>query len=179
MIGWLIVACEISFWVFVFAGLSARYVWKKQKWSVFLLICSPIVDVILLFVTVYDLKNGAVATTVHGVAAIYIGVSVAFGMQMIKWADAIFNYRFGNGNKPVKITHGIAHAKNRRQAWYRHLLAWSIGGGILIGIILYINNYSQTELLFNTFRFWSLIVLIDFVISISYTIFPKSENCLI
>jgi|SRR5690625_266357 len=179
LIGWLIIACEISFWGFALSGLTARYLWKKKKLSVFLLICSPIVDFLLLIVTVYDLKNGAVATTVHGVAAVYIGVSVAFGKMMIKWADGIFNYRYGDGNKPMKITYGKIHAKNRRRAWYRHLLAWSIGGGILIGIMLYMNNFSQTELLFNTFRYWSIILLIDFVISFSYIIFPKKENCFI
>ncbi len=102
LIGWLIIACEIGFWMFVLAGLSARYVLKKRKLSVFLLLCTPIVDFILLIATVYDLTNGAIASTMHGIAAIYIGVSIAFGHQMIKWADAHFNYRFGDGEKPVK-----------------------------------------------------------------------------
>ncbi len=90
LIGWLIIACEIGFWIFVLAELTARYVMNKKKLGTFLLICTPIVDLILLIVTVYDLKNGAVASIVHGIAAIYIGVSIAFGHQMIKWADVRF-----------------------------------------------------------------------------------------
>jgi len=92
---------------------------------------------------------------------------------MIQWADGIFNYRFGNGAMPVKITHRKEHVKNSRQRWYRHLFSWLTGGGVLVGIILYLNNHPQTELLFTTFKFWLLILLIDFVISISHSIFPK------
>ncbi|GIO21421.1 hypothetical protein [Oceanobacillus sp. J11TS1] len=176
MIGWLIIACEIGFWVFVLAGLGARYIWNKKKLGAFLLICTPIVDLILLIVTVFDLKNGSIATAFHGMAAIYIGVSVAFGPQMIQWADERFNYRFRNGNKPVKIKYGVAHAKKERNKWYRHLLAWFIGGIIFTGIILYINNNPQTEALQRTMLLWSGVLVIDFMISFSYTLVPKKQK---
>lgn len=176
MIGWLIIACEIGFWVFVLAGLAARYILKKKKLGRFLLICSPIVDLILLIATVFDIKNGAVATAVHGLAAIYIGVSIAFGPQIIQWADGIFSNRFGKRKKPDKVRSGKLHAKQEREMWYRHLLSWFIGTGILISIIFYINNHSQTEVLLHTMQFWSLILAIDFIISFSYTLFPKKPK---
>lgn len=175
LIGWLIIACEIGFWFFVLAGLAARYILKKKKLGTILLICTPIVDLILLIATVLDLKNGANATIVHGIAAIYIGVSIAFGHQMIKWADERFSYRFGNGNKPVKIKYGKAHARKERLGWIRHLLSWLIGGGILMGIILYIDDYSQTEQLMRTIQIWSIILVIDFIVSFSYTLFPRKQ----
>lgn len=176
LIGWLIIACEIGFWMFVLAGLTARYIMKKKKLGTFLLICTPIVDLLLLIATVYDLKKGAIASTIHGISAIYIGVSIAFGHQMVKWADARFHYRFGNGEKPVKIHYGKVHARKQREGWYRHLLSWFIGGGILIGIVLFIHNHSQTEALLHTFQLWSLILVIDFIISFSYTVFPKKQK---
>ncbi|MBA4603114.1 hypothetical protein [Thermoactinomyces mirandus] len=176
MIGWLIIGCEIAFWVFVLAGLTARYIFKQKKLGLLLLICTPIVDLILLVATVIDIRNGAIATTVHGLSAIYIGVSVAFGHQMIKWADEHFAYRFGYGEKPVKIKkYGKEHARQEREGWYRHLLSWLIGGGILTGIILYINNSTQTEALLHTLRIWSIVLAVDFMISFSYTLFPKKE----
>ncbi|MEN2768789.1 hypothetical protein [Ornithinibacillus xuwenensis] len=177
MIGWLIIACEIGFWVFVLAGLVSRYIWKRKKLSNVLLICTPIVDLVLLIATVIDLHNGAVASTVHGIAAVYIGVSVAFGHQMISWADKQFAFRFAGGEKPPKKKkYGREYAKVERLGWYRHLLAWIIGAAILLGIILFINNSSQTEALLGTLRIWSLVLVIDFVISFSYTIFPKKEE---
>lgn len=176
MNGWLIIACEIGFWIFVLAGLGARYILKNKKLGIFLLICTPIVDFILLIVTVVDLKNGAVATALHGIAAIYIAISIVFGHQMIKWADGHFSYRFGNGKKTDKLKYGKVHARQKREGWYRHLLSLLIGGGILMSIILYINNYPQTEALVRTMLLWSLIVVIDFIISFSYTLFPKKQK---
>ncbi len=177
MIGWLIIACEVGFWVFVLAGLAARYVLRKERLGAFLLICTPIVDLILLIATVMDLKNGAVASTVHGIAAIYIGVSVAYGHQMIQWADSQFKYRFIKKEKPPKKKkYGMEYARDERIGWYRHLLAWIIGGAILGAIIFYIHDSQQTEALFQTLRLWTLILVIDFVISFSYTVFPRKAK---
>ncbi|WP_099156560.1 hypothetical protein [Virgibacillus ndiopensis] len=177
MIGWIIVTCEIGFWVFVIAGLLARYLLKKKRLGAFLLFCTPLVDLLLLIATVIDLKNGATATSIHGLAAIYIGISVAFGHKMIKWADVRFAFWFANGPKPdKKRKYGKAFAKNERIGWYHHLLAWIIGVGLLGAIILYINNPDQTEALFQTMKLWSLVLVVDFAISFSYTIFPKKES---
>jgi hypothetical protein len=174
LIGWLIIACEVGFWVLVLAGLLARYVFHKKKLGAFLLICTPIVDLILLFSTVIDLKNGAVATTVHGIAAIYIAISIVYGHSMIKWADEKFAYKYAGGEKPIKQKrYGRDHAKHERQGWYRHVLAWMIGGSIIAAVIFFIDNASQTKALLGTLQTWTLIVLIDFLISFSYSIFPK------
>lgn len=174
MIGWLIIACEIGFWIFVLAGLGARYLLKKKKLGAFLLICTPVVDLVLLAATVLDLKNGATATMVHGIAAIYIGISIAYGHSMIKWADRHFAHRFANGEKPPKkAKYGAEHAKREREGWLRHLLAWGIGAAFLVAIILYINNGQQTDQLFKTLQIWTLVLGVDFLISFSYTLFPK------
>lgn len=177
MIGWLIIFCEIGFWVFVLAGLLVRYILKKKKLGTLLLICTPIVDIILLIATVLDLKNGEIATTVHGLSAIYIGVSVVFGHQMIKWADAHFAYKYGNGEKPIKKKRfGREHARQERIGWFRLFVSWLIGGAVLAVMIFSINNSSQTQALLNTLKLWTLILVIDFIISFSYTLFPKKER---
>lgn len=177
MLAWLIVACEVGFWLFVLAGLISRYVFKQKRLSNVLLICTPIVDLVLLVATVIDLNQGSVASTVHGVAAVYIGVSVAFGHQMIQWADKQFAYRFAGGAKPPrKKKFGKEYARQERAGWYRHLLAWAIGCVLLFGIILYINNEAQTEALLGTIQIWSLVLAIDFIIAFSYTFFPKKES---
>lgn len=72
MIGWLIIACEIGFWLFVAAGIVVRYLFGKKKASMILLICTPVTDLVLLLATVVDLRNGAVASTMHGLAAVYM-----------------------------------------------------------------------------------------------------------
>lgn len=174
MIGIFILACEIGFWLFVLAGLIARYRFNKNQLSLILFLCTPMVDLLLLIFTLFDLKNGAVADTFHGLAAVYIGVSIAFGRQMIKWADQQYAYRFADGEKPVKRKkYGKELAKEERKGWYRHLLSWVIGGGLLALMIVYINNLEQSFALVRFLFGWTIVLIIDFLISFSYTVFPK------
>lgn len=176
IVGFMILACEIAFWIFVLSGLSARYLLQKKKLGSVLLYCTPLVDLALLIFVVFDLKNGASANTFHGLAAVYLGVSIAFGKKMIHWADQHFAYRFANGEKPQKKkVYGKEYAKLERQGWYRHFLAWLIGACFLLLIVLYIQNLEQTFELIRILFIWSIVLIIDFFISFSYTIFPKKE----
>ncbi|MGO4541804.1 hypothetical protein [Paenibacillus sp. 2TAB19] len=179
MITAFIIGCEIGFWVFVLAGLLFRYIFKLPKLGAILLVCTPLIDLALIIAAVSDLKDGATATTMHGVAAIYIGVSVAFGHRMIRWADSRFAFRFAGGPPPEgKPKFGKEHAKYERVAWFHHLLAWAIGCAILYGMILFVGDASRTESLLGTIRIWSIILAIDFVISISYTFSPRKQKTL-
>lgn len=58
---WLIIFCEIAFWVVIILGLVTRYILKQQKLGLFFFALTPIVDLILLITTVVDLMNGAIA----------------------------------------------------------------------------------------------------------------------
>ncbi|MFT4412819.1 hypothetical protein ACLM5H_03065 [Fredinandcohnia humi] len=177
MIGWLIVACEIGFWVFVIVGLFFRYILRLKKIGGFLLLCTPLIDLFLIIMTVIDLKNGATANTFHGIAAIYIGVTIAYGHQMIKYVDERFAYRFAGGPKPEKAPKfGAAHAKKERNGWFRHLWSWAIGIVLLYCMVWFVGDSSKTESLTGLARVWSVILFIDFLISFSYTLWPKKEK---
>ena len=89
-IAWMIVACEVAFWIVIILGLAIRYIFKKNRLSIFFFALTPLIDLLLLVLTSYDLYRGATATIAHGIAAIYIGVSVAYGKSMINWADSRF-----------------------------------------------------------------------------------------
>mgnify|MGYP003380973378 CR=1 FL=1 len=52
------------------------------------LLCLPLVDVLLLAFTAMDLRRGSTATFSHGLAAAYVGFTLAFGGMAVKWADA-------------------------------------------------------------------------------------------
>ncbi len=174
MIGWLIVICEIGFWVFILAGLFTRYILKQKRIGAVLLWCSPLVDLVLIIATIVDLKNGADATFVHGLAAYYIGISIAFGHRMIQWADERFSYKFSNGPKPKqKPKYGLEKATAERQGWYRHLLAWGIGNVLLLLIIIMVGDKGSTVQLYEIMKIWLVVLIIDFLISFSYTVFPK------
>ncbi|UII55942.1 hypothetical protein LS684_20390 [Cytobacillus spongiae] len=175
--GWLIIACEIGFWIFVIAGLFTRYVLKRKKAGAILLLCTPIIDLILIIATVYDLKSGQSATFIHGLAAYYIGMTIAFGQQMVQWADVRFAYFFSNGPKPQKkAKFGREHARLERRGWYQHLLGWVVGNLLLFSMMLFVGDPERTEELFKVFTIWGLVLAVDFVISFSYTIFPRKRT---
>jgi hypothetical protein len=172
-----IIGCEIAFWVFIVVGLVFRYMLRMPKPGAALLLCTPLIDLALLVATVIHLNGGAEADFTHGLAAIYIGVSIAFGHSMIRWADERFAHRFAGGPPPrKKAKHGTEHARSERQAWLKHLLAWAIGCACLLGMILMVGDADRTEALLQVVRIWSIILGIDFLISFSYTLWPRKSK---
>jgi hypothetical protein len=83
----LIIACEVGFWVLLALGLAVRYLLKWRRTSNVLLLCEPVLELVLFVATAVDLKNGAEPGWEHGVAALYIGYTVAFGHYTIRWLD--------------------------------------------------------------------------------------------
>ncbi|MBD2845639.1 hypothetical protein IDH44_10600 [Paenibacillus sp. IB182496] len=174
MIPALIIGCEIGFWGLVLAGLACRYLLRWPKLGAMLLLLTPVVDLVLIVATALDLRGGATATAIHGIAAIYIGVSIAYGHQMIRWADKRFAYRFAGGPAPEpRPKRGPEHASYERRMWLRHWLAWMIGGAVLLGMIAYVRDASRTESLIRILQLWSVIVAIDFLYSFSFSIWPR------
>jgi hypothetical protein len=172
----LIVACEIGFWVLLVAGLAARYLLRARTLSRVLLICVPLVDVVLLAATAIDLRRGGQAGFTHGLAAVYIGVSLAFGHQLIGWADQRFAHRFAGGPAPVRPPRtGRAHAAHERRQWLRHTLAYAIAAATLAVLTLVIGDLGRTVPLWAIMAPWSVGLVIDFIVSFSYTLSPRSR----
>lgn len=173
----IIAACEVVFWVVLALGLLVRYGLKLRKTSNVLLAGVPLIDVILLAVTVADLADGATATTAHGLAAVYIGVSLAFGHQIIQWADGWVGHRFGGAPRPApKPKTGRAHAVRELRQWGRHVFAWAIGCGLLGLAILAVGDSARTEALGDVAGLWTIILVIDGLISVSYSLFPRPSR---
>ncbi len=173
---YMIIGCEIAFWVFILLGLTSRYILKLEKLGILLLACTPVIDLILLIVTGVDLYKGAVATTAHALAAVYIGVSIGFGKSMIAWVDKRFKYYVTKqGVAPLRLT-GMQFAKHYSKGFVRHIVAYVIGCGLILGIIYIINDPSRTEALSNMMKIWSVILGVDLMITSSYFIWPRQEK---
>ncbi len=173
LVAWAIVCCEILFWVFIVTGLIMRYGFRRERLGFRLMAMSPVIDIVLLLLTVFDLSRGSTATLAHGLAAIYIGVSLAFGKQMIAWADE--RYRRFILREQVSRER-ISKARKERNGFYRHVLAFLIGGALLGAMILWLGDAEQTESLLRTLQFWGLVLVIDGVLSMSYTVFPARSK---
>lgn len=173
----LIIFCEILFWVFVLGGLGIRYLLNHRGLGLALLALTPVVDLVLLAVTVLDLKSGGIPTVAHGLAAIYVGISLAFGRKMIAWADCRFAARFNRDSE--KLPHkkfGKAHAAQERKDWLRHLLAFTIGTLLILAMVFLIGEPARSQTLLRLIKTWGIVLLIDFIISFSYTLFPRKEK---
>jgi hypothetical protein len=175
----LILVCEVLFWVVLTAGLAARYLLRRERLSRGLLIAAPMVDLILLTTSALDLRGGGTATFAHSLAAIYIGVSVGFGHRMVQWADQRFAHRYAGGPPPPrKPRHGRAHAAYERRALVRHAIAWAVGCGLLVLAVVTVGDASRTASLSGTVRLWTLVLVVDALISLSYTVRPRKAPAL-
>lgn len=172
-----IIGCEIGFWILLAAGLIARYPLRLPRLGWVLLASTPVVDLVLLVASVIDLRNGSTPSIVHAIAAIYIGISIAFGRRTIAWADAWFAHRYAGGPRPDRpARHGAARAARERAGWYRHLLAFAIGGGLLLAAAAMVDTEAARAMFHGVARVWLMVLGIDAVISFSYTLWPSSAK---
>ena len=171
-----VVACEIGFWVVLGIGLVLRYPLGRRRAGAGFLWLAPLVDVVLLVVTVLDLRSGTPARPEHGLAAAYIGFSVAFGHRTIRWADVRFAHRFAGGPPPdPRLRYGTARAINEWKLFGLAVVAWAISCALLLAAIALIEDVDATPL-----RGWigrlTATLVIWFVVALSYTIWPKPER---
>jgi hypothetical protein len=169
-----LVGGEIGFWVLLGAGLVARYLLRWRRVSTVLLICVPLVDLVLLVATAIDLSRGVTANFTHGLAAAYLGFSVAFGSSMIRWADQRFAYYFAGGPRPWKPPKGgWARARHEWREWGKAMLGWAIACALLgAGILLVADADRTAELLAWIVRLSGAMAIWFVVGPLWMTIFP-------
>ncbi len=142
----LVVACEVGFWVTLLLGLAVRYLLRKESLSRTLLFCLPLIDVLLLAFTAMDLRRGAAATFAHGLAAAYIGFTVAFGGMAVKWADAHFAHRFAAGPAPGKApSRGWQAIRYEFNLWGRCIVACVITMILVEALVQFIDTSEAAE----------------------------------
>jgi hypothetical protein len=146
MLLWLIVFCELSFWVLLLSGLFARYLFNWRRTSTVLLVCVPLIDVVLLIASVVDLsRNSTTATFAHGLAALYIGFTVAFGKLTIRWADKWFAYKFAAGPRPKTLpSGGWEYIRHDWKLFGRALIGYSIASALIVAAVYLINDPERT-----------------------------------
>ena len=144
----IIVGCEIAFWVFLLSGLVFRYVFGLVRLSSGLLIAVPFVDILLLGATIVDLGFGSTATFAHGLAAAYIGFSIAFGKVTIQWADTWFAHKYAGGPAPGQApTHGWELFRSEMVWWLRCVLSVIVTQALVLAAILLVDEPQRTAAL--------------------------------
>jgi hypothetical protein len=104
---------------------------------------------------------------------VYIGVSVAWGKQIVGWADARFAHRFAGGPPPERPPRaGREHAARERREC--HLVAWATGSSLLCLGVLVAGDFDRSSALLGFAGVWTFVLAIDFAISFSYTLWPRA-----
>ncbi|MDQ4116565.1 MAG: hypothetical protein M3235_06325 [Actinomycetota bacterium] len=130
-------AAEVAFWMFLVAGLAVRYLLRARGPSSVLLLCVPLVDVVLVAASVVDIATGSRPGLVHGLAALYLGFTVAFGHSIVRWADVRFAHRFAGGPPPQrKPEGGPARTAHEWREFAKMATAWVITVGVTAGFAL-------------------------------------------
>jgi hypothetical protein len=170
----IIVATEIGFWLVLAAGLTARYLLGRRRLGAILLAGVPLVDLVLLVATVIDLSQGATAEFTHGLAAAYIGSSIAFGHSMIRWADELFAHRFAGGPAPWRPPRrGAARTRYEWREFGKAALAWAISSALLLAAIAIVRDAERTEALQRWIVQLSIVVGIWSLWPITHTLWPS------
>jgi hypothetical protein len=172
----LIVACEVGFWFLLGAGLVARYVLRLRRTSAVLLAGAPVLDLVLLIASVLDLRSGSVAGPAHGLAAAYIGFSVAFGSATLRWADQRSAHRFAGGPAPDRPPrYGRARARYEWRLWGRALAGWAVACGLLGLAVVVVDDAARTAHLvgwINGLTAWLVIWALAW--PVPWTLWPKN-----
>ncbi|MGC4892686.1 hypothetical protein [Micromonospora sp. DT31] len=170
-----IVGCEVAFWVVLLAGLIARYPLRRPRLGAALLLAVPAVDLVLLAATTIDLRRGGTATAAHGLAAAYLGFSVAFGHSMVRWADQRFAHRFAGGPPPQRPPrYGLARTRHEWREWGKGMLGWAVACAVLLGCIALVGDDERTAELWAWIWRLSLVMAAWLVFwPLAYTVFPK------
>jgi hypothetical protein len=170
-----IISCEIGFWVLLVGGLAARYLLRARRLSTVLLVAVPLVDVALLGFAVADLRRGGTPSVAHGLSAVYLGTSIAFGHRMMRWSDQRFAHRFAGGPPPERPPRaGREHAAHERAAWGRHLLAYLSAAATLGLFTALAGGLDRTLPLWQPMGLWTIVLAVDFVVAFSYTLSPRA-----
>lgn len=167
-----IIACEIGFWVFVVLGLATRYALGRRRLGAVLLAAAPVVDLVLLIAVVINLQGGATASFSHGLAALYLGISIAYGHTMIKWADARFAHRFAHGSAPLKL-YGRGYTRKCWADVVRTGVAVGVAAGIVWMLRIFVDDPTRTEALLSIYPVLGIWFVIDLMWAISYTLWPR------
>ncbi|CAM5536276.1 MULTISPECIES: hypothetical protein [Streptomyces] len=173
MIVALVVACEVGFWVLLALGLAARYLLKWRRTSVVLLLCEPVLELVLFAATAVDLRNGAEPGWEHGLAALYIGYTVAYGHYTIRWLDGHAAHRLAGAPRPPRPPrYGMARARHEGALWLRTLLAAAVALALLQAAVWYVGNGDTSSL--RSFQWVALRAAgVHGLIALTYLLWPK------
>ncbi|WP_327174285.1 hypothetical protein OG599_02630 [Streptomyces sp. NBC_01335] len=156
-----IVVCEIAFWAFLVLGLLARYALRARRLGAALLLCVPLTDLALVAFSVADLRSGGTAGATHGLAAVYLGVSVGFGPEIVRRADAWSAHRVAGAPAPAKPpASGPERVRYEWRLWLRCVTACTVAAALTLLMSVVAAPGAQASGLWNLVAQFALVTVV-------------------
>ena len=141
-----ILVAEAAFWLLLVAGLATRYLPRRPRLGLVLLLGSPVADLGLLMLTAVDLHRGGTPTQAHALAAAYLGFTVACGHDVVRWADQRFAAWFASGPPAAKPR--VTAAERIRNEWRefgKAAVFWAVSVVLLLGLSALVGDVQQAQ----------------------------------
>ncbi|MFB7560091.1 hypothetical protein [Streptomyces brevispora] len=173
-----IVACEIAFWAFLVLGLLARYALRARRLGGTLLVCVPLADLALVVFSVADLRSGGTAGATHGLAAVYLGVSIGFGPEIVRRADAWFARRVTGAPASAKPpVAGPERVRNEWRLWLRCAAACTVAAALTLLMSALAAPGAQASGLWNLVAQFAVLTVIWLIAGpLRYRYFPPAPR---
>ncbi|QUQ68002.1 hypothetical protein [Kutzneria sp. CA-103260] len=169
----LVIGSEVGFFVLLLAGLVVRYLVKMPRTGAVLLALSPLGYVAVLIAGAIDLARGGTSDIAHVFGAIVIGIVAVSGRHHLHAMDGWVRRKLAKEPKPR--LYGAEFARKQRTDFYRRTGEWAVvvvllaGGYALAGF-----DVLRGGALLAGIGFWTVVLVVDFIWSFSYTVFPRA-----
>jgi hypothetical protein len=199
-----LILAEIVFWVSTLSFLVVRYWFNLKKLSVAFFILFIVNDLWIATMGYFDYLRTGEFSAYQIIILIVIAYAFLYGKSDFRKLDGFIQRKVAiwRGLPEPDITRekpifGMEHAKQERQNMYKHILVFSVVQITFIVMFGFSEAVSsiqlntliedwyepvKTDLFYqndtanNITRVWGLVLAIDIVISLSYTLWPKKEK---
>lgn len=171
----LVIGSEVGFFVLLLAGLAVRYLLKMPRTGAVLLALSPLGYLAVLVAGAIDLADGGSADYAHVFGAIIIGIVAVSGRHHLHAMDVWVRRKLAKEPKPQLSDREFA--RKQRTDFYRRAVEWAVVVALLAGgyLLTGFDPVRGGELLSGA-KFWTVVLVIDFFWSFSYTVFPRGTK---
>lgn len=193
----LLITAEVIFWTSLISFLVIRYWFRLSKISLFFIPVIIINELFLAFIAYIDFQNTGKFSSFQTLILVIVIYSLTYGKKDFRLLDLFIQRQVAQWRgetlpeelpKEVPL-YGWEHAKNELKAWLTHLFFY-IGFLLIIAILFeftfeHLSSIPQAfekgtllknEIANGFLLLWTLIFVIDTVITFSYVLFPKKKS---
>ncbi|MDL4841226.1 hypothetical protein [Aquibacillus rhizosphaerae] len=191
---------EIVFWLTIIGFLIARYLFNIEKWSKYFIVIWLLSDVGLLFIGILDYRNTGRFDTFQVIITVFLIYAFTFGKKDFKKLDRLIKRKImqwkGEELEPEgqdEQLYGMKYAIHELKGFGLHIAFFSI---ITLVLAFFYDLrdlqtlFSSGELISNLIEkglfddevvgrvtgVWTLVLVIDGIITLSYFIFPQKKK---